>query len=313
MLNLRIILAVGQLLWSEQTYCAVAKCTASQDASWHAALACGGGESLLRQVWKQVVGNAKELARLGIRSVVGIQVADYSGRIWTDCGVADELNVSCESDIRRRLMSFMLHVLEARLWSQAWMEFAMPEAAAAFLAPVSGHISAPQEKMKYAQDLWDASVWAESHRDSAPGTWEVRRKIYWLDWPAVQWIMRLLAHFNFQKDCRLPALLRPLFTRLGDTKMIEEMFKHLRGAETKQQDPKVLDVLAMYQKAITDARPLRQRGVPVLEVSAEQFYSRAPVSGTRVNFAHITAKKRRAQLPKSCWRDLKAEICCQDA
>jgi hypothetical protein len=28
MLNLRIILAVGQLLWSEQTYCAVAKCTA---------------------------------------------------------------------------------------------------------------------------------------------------------------------------------------------------------------------------------------------------------------------------------------------
>eukprot|EP00974_Lingulodinium_polyedra_P117260 11162544-Lingulodinium_polyedra.AAC.1 len=31
--------------------------------------------------------------------------------------------------------------------------------------------------------------------------------------------------------------------------MIEERFKHIRGAETKQQDPMVLDVLTLYQDA----------------------------------------------------------------
>ena len=32
---------------------------------------------------------------------------------------------------------------------------------------------------------------------------------------------------------------------MGDTQMIEDMFKHMRGAVTKQQDPKVLDVFGV--------------------------------------------------------------------
>ena len=56
--NMRIILSVGRLLWSEQTYLAVKKCTGPQDASWHSLLSTGSGERLLRRVWVDVVGNA---------------------------------------------------------------------------------------------------------------------------------------------------------------------------------------------------------------------------------------------------------------
>ena len=65
--NMRIILSVGRLLWSEQTYLSVKKCTGPQDASWHSLLSTGSGERLLRQVWVNVVGNARELARIVFR------------------------------------------------------------------------------------------------------------------------------------------------------------------------------------------------------------------------------------------------------
>ena len=62
------------------------------------------------------------------------------------------------------------------------------------------------------------------------------------------------------------SIIQSICTRMGDTKMIEEMFKHIRGAEVKQQDPKVLDVLAMYQKAFTNPTPLAQRDIPVVSL-----------------------------------------------
>ena len=70
--NMRISLAVGQLLWSEHTYLAVQKATGPQDASWHGHSATGSGTFLLRQLWSSVVGNAIELARMGIQAVSGM-------------------------------------------------------------------------------------------------------------------------------------------------------------------------------------------------------------------------------------------------
>eukprot|EP00974_Lingulodinium_polyedra_P128930 11208076-Lingulodinium_polyedra.AAC.1 len=84
--------------------------------------------------------------------------------------------------------------------------------------------------------------------------------------------------------------------------MIEDMFQHVRGAEAKQQDPKVLGVMAMYQKAIANPTPLSQRDVPTLSVSHEQWYTKAPASGLGMSFARIIAKKLRAALPKACQR-----------
>ena len=48
--NMNIILAVGRLLWSEQTYLAVKKATGPQDALWHCQSATGSGTHLLRQL-----------------------------------------------------------------------------------------------------------------------------------------------------------------------------------------------------------------------------------------------------------------------
>ena len=149
--NMRIILSVGRLLWSEQTYLSVKKCIGPQDASWHSLLSTGSGERLLRQVWVDVVGNARELARIGIQVIHGMTVVDFSGRLWQDIGVPDDIGISDPQEIPRRLISMMLHTLEARLWSQVWMEHAMPEMAAALLAP---DMRLREERLKYAQDLW---------------------------------------------------------------------------------------------------------------------------------------------------------------
>ena len=193
--NMRIILAVGRLLWSEQTYLAVKKGTGPQDASWHSQCATGSGTRLLRQLWLDVVGSANELARVGIQTIDGMPVSDFSGTQWKNSGVPDDIGVPDVQEIPERLMSMVLHTLEARLWSMAWNECTMPEMLPALLAPDS---TFQGEQIKYMEDLWHASVLAESE-DTRSGSHAVRLQIYWLDWPAVQWLMRLLAHFHFQK------------------------------------------------------------------------------------------------------------------
>ena len=142
-----------------------------------------------------------------------------------------------EDEIPERLMSLNLHTLEARLWSAAWSECAMPEMMAAFIAPDS---AVREEQVRYTEDLWHAVIRVESEEGTGSGPQEVRNQIYWLDWPGVQWVMRLLSHFYFQRHPILESIVRALCTRMGDTKMIEEMFKHIRGAEVKHQDPKVI-------------------------------------------------------------------------
>ena len=68
--------------------------------------------------------------------------------------------------------------------------------------------------------------------------------------------------------------------------MIKEVFKHIRGAEMKQQDPEVLDVLALYQKEITNPTPLTQRDIPVVSLSRDQRCTKAPASGPHELDAH---------------------------
>jgi len=181
--------------------------------------------------------------------VDGVTVSDFSGRLWTDAGILDDIAVQDQDEIVERLMSLILHTLESRGWSAAWHECAMPGMLPAFMAPDS---VAREEQVKFIEDLWHASVMVESEQGTGSGPQELRNQIYWLDWPAVQWVMRLLSHFHFQRHPTLESIIRSLCTRMGDTKMIEEMFKHIRGAEAKQQDPKVVDILGLYQKAFTN-------------------------------------------------------------
>ena len=57
-------------------------------------------------------------------------------------------------EIPERLMSVVLHALEARLRSAAWNERAMPEMSPARLAPDS---TQQDEQIKCMEDLWRAS------------------------------------------------------------------------------------------------------------------------------------------------------------
>ena len=245
-------------------------------------------------MWIDVVGSAKELARVGIQAIHGMEVYDFSGAVWKTCGAVDDVPVSDLQEIPERLMSMVLHTLEARLWSAAWDSRTMPSMIAALLAPGS----APREEhINYMEDLWKASVLVESQQCTGSGPQEIRAQIYWLDWPVVQWLMRLLVHFHFQRHPKLESIVRSLCTRMGDTKMVEEMFKHIRGAEVKHQDPKVLDVMALYQKTITHPKPLAQRGIPTVTVSCDQWYTGGSPSKA-LNFSRITAKNSELHCPR---------------
>ena len=95
------------------------KAQGAQDALWHSQSATGAGTHLLRQLWSQVVGNATELARIGIQAVDGMTVSDFSGRLWRDAGVLDDIAVPDQDEILERLMSLILHTLESRGWTAA--------------------------------------------------------------------------------------------------------------------------------------------------------------------------------------------------
>ena len=308
--NMNIMLAVGRLLWSEQTYLAVKKGTGHQDALWHSQSATGFGTHLLRQLWSKVVGNKTELARIGIQAVDGVTVSDFSGRLWTNAGILDDIAVQDQDEIVERLMSLILHTLESCGWSAAWNECAMPEMLSAFMAPNSVE---RDKQVKYTEDLWHASVAVESEQGTGSGPQELRNQIYWLDWPAVQWVMRLLSHFHFQRHPTLESIIRSLCTRMGDTKMIEEMFKHIRGAEAKQQDPNVVDILGLYQKAITNPTPLTQRDLPVLTVSQDEWYEWGTGFGPQELVANHGEEKSSYVAQSMSVIVLKRGVCIQDS
>jgi hypothetical protein len=134
---------------------------------------------LLRQLWIEVVGNANELARVGIQAIDGTPVSDFSGTQWRLVGVLDETGVSDLQEIPKRLMSMVLHAVEARLWSADWHERAMPEMLPALQAPDSVQ---RDEQIKYMEELWHASVLAESEQNTGSGSQAVRLQIYWLYW-----------------------------------------------------------------------------------------------------------------------------------
>ena len=101
------------------------------------------------------MGSANELARVGIQAIDGMPVSDFSGTQWRISGVLDDIGVSDLQEIPERLMSMVLHTLEAWLWSVAWNERAMPEMSPALLPSDS---TQRDKQTKYMEDVRRASV-----------------------------------------------------------------------------------------------------------------------------------------------------------
>jgi hypothetical protein len=185
-------------------------------------------------MWKDALFHHIDLHRLGSQIVENAPVNDLAS------GSGEVLDVS--SVIPERLMSFLCHFFEARWWSYAWMRFALPEGFAAVLAAGEQGI----ESLQFLRTLWDAATFAETIANtahaSAAGVVNLRQEIYWLDWPVVQWILRLMAHFLWAPHATVINVLLTLFLRLGDSLCIEETHRIGRSMEKRDQQADVLDL-----------------------------------------------------------------------
>ena len=135
--NMRLIVCVGQFLWSEQTLLSTWKCSPEQNLQHAVRLAAGQGEDFLKALWWHVTGQAREWARLGL--------AVYPGMTTTNVApcAQDSLGVSAPGilpdDIPGRVASFLFHVIEARFWAYAESQHRFPGAFAVWCDRETAH------------------------------------------------------------------------------------------------------------------------------------------------------------------------------
>jgi hypothetical protein len=147
LINARIMLLVGKHSWSEQTWWSVQKTTCEEDRTISSKYSCGLGEQILHKTWFDALFDPVELARFGIEAVKGqLHFQPPLGAL-----------------VEQRLMSFLLHNLEARFWSYAWRQWAFPEAFAALLSP---HVDERHTQVEWWHALFLATTDAEAEQNS---------------------------------------------------------------------------------------------------------------------------------------------------
>ena len=158
----------------------------------------------MRDVWDLVFRDRRALSRLGIR-------------IESESSTASPTPASTEA--LPRLVSIMLHLSEARMWSGAWQSHAWPGKFAALLVEDS---SAQADAFLEASQAWEAFLSAEQMREIDDGMAELWEGVHWLQWPVVQFTFRMLAHYGFRPHPEILAHVTRMFKTLGDTKVDED-------------------------------------------------------------------------------------------
>ena len=283
------MLLVGQAVWSEQTLWSVSKTTAAADKDLVVRVAGGLGECMVKQMCKNTTHQPEQLSRLGIEALKGQPF----------------LNISPSSgNIEARLMSFLLHLMEARWWSYMSHEKAMPDRFAAILSPVDSC----RKALEYLSALWEASIQVESARnmgDSAAAAWKLRQEFCWLSWPLSQFIMRLLAHHNWLPTSSVVNFLQVLFNRIGDTKCIEETHRIGRAIEKRHQQPDVLSMHTFYGALQNQQTPLAQRGIPHICTPPSGVYQPPQNSAPPHPWCKVFGKQALLKLPATCQVNMK--------
>ena len=129
----------------------------------------------------QTDSEATELARCGVQTANGPLAQDFSPEIDVLGGITLP-GIESHDEIPHRIMGFLLHLTEARIWDYAWRCWSYPDAFAALLHPDS-HIAA--EAMEKAARLWTLATDVEGARNTMPSLFQLREKIFWLDWPVL--------------------------------------------------------------------------------------------------------------------------------
>jgi hypothetical protein len=104
------------------------------------------------------------------------------------------------------------------------------------------------------------------------GAYNLYKEIYWLNWPLVQWLLRWLAQCHWLPSAELLEFTQTLFTRLGDTKCVEETHRLGRAQEKHGQQPDKLSLHTFYSMMQGDHTPLADRGLRYLQVPADTTY-----------------------------------------
>jgi hypothetical protein len=142
--------------------------------------------SLFDSPWR-TFGKAVDLARLGLVMSSGPH-AQYFGVELDDATGLKMPGVDVES-IPARIMSFLLHLVEARFWNYAWRQWAYP---GAFAGLLDGGVNQQKAASFAARKLWKVATDVESKGKVNHGMASLRNKIFWLSWPA--WC--LIVHCN---------------------------------------------------------------------------------------------------------------------
>ena len=125
--NMRLLLLVGRPLWTEQSLTAASETTGQQRRAMN--LARGSGVDFCKTLFRHTTGDARELARLGLRTTRDSKPYPLS----TPSGELDRCVP--EAEISERIWSFVMHVIEARLQSTSWHQHGWPGSFALIMDP----------------------------------------------------------------------------------------------------------------------------------------------------------------------------------
>ena len=304
--NSGVLLLGTRTAWSGQTVLATHKLTPDDQMVHFANLSTGAGEAVLRAAWHMAIGYATELARLGLRIVPGTIVTNVAPEMDSDTGML-EPGVDI-ADIPDRLMSFVCHMTEARFWHYERYRSKWPRAFAGIL---SGEEEKATTSLASSKEHWEASLVGESCGDVHPGLRELRREVFWQSEPLNQAKFRLLAHFDFRRHPVVLKHLRRLFRRIGDSKLVEETNKFVRGTEELGQAQDVANQMRMYHQMTLSKTPLAHRGIPHVHASSTGAYDEcqwdAPVDRPPASWSKMFGITLAQEPREWCFKNVKAK------
>ena len=270
--NMRVQLLVGRPLWTEFNTLASEKTTRGRHAKWAIQQASGQGEAFLRQIWRKALFNAREFERLGFPVTSDARPAFVGAEADPSTGLPSP-GVTVES-IPSRLTSFLLYVMTARGWSIAEYQWRWPKRFGLLLSPAPGEA---QEAYRMHETWWSQCLDSEGLANEKPGIFRLRQEAYWQDWPLVQYVFRLLAHYHFHPHPEVVREIQRLYDKIGDSRSVEE--GHKLAKDRVRRDRARDDVCAprVFQQLWRNSmgNPLVKRGMNTL-LLPDDAWSQAP-------------------------------------
>ena len=259
--NMRLLLLVGRPLWQEQSLMAAAYTVGQRQRA--VSLACGAGVDFCKSLWRHTTADARELARLGVKTTRDSLPYPLS----MPSGPLDR--IVPESEIPERIWSFLLHVVEARLHSTGWHQHGWPGKFAKILDPASS-----SNGLADAEEMWEVFCTCEALAAERPGIDRLLQEVHWLQWTVNQVTFRGLAHHRFQPVPAVLDHLERLFGGLGDTKLIEDTHKEIRSQEDQQSNQSITQLRVFH--TLTRGTALNARGIHHVKVEQDDWQAAAP-------------------------------------